>query len=232
MRRIWLSSAGIAAAIFGLWLASPALADPPTKSQINSSQNNLKQIVLAFHNYASAYPNMPNNVYHNSGKPMLSWRVLILPFVEEDKLYKEFKLDEPWDSENNKKLIARMPKIYAPIRVKAKEGETFYQGFVGKKAVFGPGKVIKLPQSFPDGTSNTALVFEAGEPTIWTKPDELVYDEDKPLPKLGGMFDGEFNVALADGSVMRCKKDADEGELRKLIMPNDGQPIDMKKIRK
>ncbi|HLW68523.1 MAG TPA: DUF1559 domain-containing protein [Gemmataceae bacterium] len=233
-----MSRYGFATAIAAIGLMvqssfiSAAKADPPTASQIRMSQNNLKQIVLSFHNYASAYPNMPNNVYDQSGKPLLSWRVLILPFLEEDKLYKEFKLDEPWDSENNKKLIARMPKVYAPIRVKAKEGETFYQGFVGDKTVFGPGKVIKLPASFPDGTSNTALVLEAGDPIIWTKPDTLTYDDKKPLPKLGGLFEGEFNVALADGFVMTCKKNADEGELRKLIMPADGQPIDMKKIRK
>jgi len=61
---------------------------------------------------------------------------------------------------------------------------------------------MKFPASFTDGTSNTALIFEAGEPITWTKPDELVYDEKKALPKLGGLFDGEFNVALADGSVL------------------------------
>jgi hypothetical protein len=233
MKRTVLAAALFAAGLcMASTLVSSARADPPTQAQIRMSQNNLKQIAISFHNYASAYPNMPNNVYDQSGKPLLSWRVLILPFLEEDKLYKEFKLDEPWDSDNNKKLIARMPKVYAPVRVKAKEGETFYQGFVGDKAVFGAGKIIKMPASFPDGTSNTALVFEAGDPINWTKPDELAYDEKKALPKLGGLFDGEFNVALADGSVMLCKKSADEGELRKLIMPADGQPIDMKKLRK
>ena len=123
-------------------------------------------------------------------------------------------------SDNNKKLIAQMPKVYAPIRVKAKEGETFYQVFTGKNALFG-GKAATLP-GITDGTSNTGMIFEAGEPVIWTKPADLAFDEEKPLPKLGGLFDGEFHVCLGDGSVTRIKKGADEKELKRLIMPADG----------
>jgi hypothetical protein len=224
-------------ALVAVVLSSPAQADdkpaPPTAGQIKASQDNLRQIVLGIINCADTYGGkMPNNVYDKDGKPMLSWRVLILPYIEETELYKEFKLDEPWDSPNNKKLIAKMPKSYAPIRVKAKPGETFYQAFVGEKAVFGPNKQIRFPASFTDGTSNTGLVFEAGEPIVWTKPDELAYDDAKPLPKLGGLFGGEFHVGMADGSILRCKKDADEKELRKLIKPNDGQMIDFKKLKK
>jgi hypothetical protein len=175
---------------------------------------------------------MPNNINDQNGKALLSWRVSILPFVEEDKLYKEFKLDEPWDSENNKKLIGRMPKLYVPIRVKAMEGETFYQVFTGNRAPFRANKPTFFPASFTDGTSNTGLVFEAGDPVNWTKPADLVYAPDKALPKLGGMFDGEFNVALADGSVIRCKKDADQQQLRHLITPDGGEIIDFDKLKK
>jgi hypothetical protein len=233
MKRIGFTAAVVAGLLAQPSFISRASADPPTAGQIRMSQNNLKQMALAIINYSDTYNGMmPNNVYDQKGKLLLSWRVLILPFIEQAELYKEFKLDEAWDSDHNKKLVARMPKVYAPIRVKAKEGETFYQGFVGEKAVFGPKNKMRFPASFLDGTSNTALIFEAGEPITWTKPDELNFDEKKALPKLGGMFDGEFNVAMADGSVLRCKKDADEGELRKLIMPADGQPIDMKKLRK
>ena len=216
--------------------AVPAAADdkklePPTRREIYASQNNLKQIALAFHNHHDAIGYMPNNTYTKDGKGLLSWRVLILPYIEQDQLYRQFKLDEAWDSENNKPLIAKMPKLYAPIRVKAKEGETFYRGFAGKGALFGPdsGKGLKL-SAIVDGTSNTAMVFEAGEATVWTKPDDLPFDVKKPLPKLGGLFDGMCNVALCDGSVRRIKKDADEKELKKLIGYNDGELNDFTKI--
>jgi hypothetical protein len=207
-------------------------APPVAQQDILRSQSKLKQIGLAFHTYESAYQFFPTDIRDKNGKALLSWRVAILPYIEEDKLFKEFKLDEPWDGEHNKKLIARMPKIYAPIRVKAKEGETFYHVFTGETALFGPRQKNPKIAFITDGTANTGLVFEAGEPVIWTRPVDMHFDEKKPVPKLGGLFEGECNVVLCDGSLMRLKKDADEIELKKLIIPHDGNVVDFNKLRK
>jgi hypothetical protein len=213
-------------------IASPG--DPPAQGEdgprapridIGLSQANLKRIGQAFHDFHDAALSFPIVLATADGKPLLSWRVVILPYVDEEDLYKQFKLNEPWDSEHNKKLIPKIPRVYAPIRVKAKEGETFYQVFTGEKAPFVPGKLIRIPQGFPDGTSNTGLVFEAGEPVIWTRPADMTFDEHKPVPKLGGMFGGECNVVLGDGSVARIKKGADEEQVKRLIMPNDGHVV-------
>ncbi len=110
------------------------------------SRNNLKQIALAMINFSDANGFMPPPaICGKDGKPLLSWRVAILPYIEQGNLYNQFKLDEPWDSPNNKPLLARMPKIYAPIRGKTKQPySTFYQVFVGPGAPFqvgipGPG---------------------------------------------------------------------------------------------
>jgi hypothetical protein len=235
-----MSNIALSAILANVFLASvlafPAInADdqaPITKKDLRTSSNNLKQIVLSFHNHNDAYGNLPTDILDKDGKPLLSWRVAILPFVEEQPLWKQFKMDEPWDSPNNKKLIEKMPKLYAPVRIKAKAGETFYQVFTGEKAPFGGKMKPSIPGSFPDGTSNTGMVFEAGDPVIWTKPADLAFDEKKALPKLGGLFDGEFHVGMADGSVKLLKKDADEKELKKLIMPGDGESIDFKKLQK
>src|SRR4051812_32634281 len=89
-------------------------AGPITDDQLNEAVNNIKQIALAWHNYEAANGHLPSNQVDKKGKALLSWRVQILPSLEEDALYKQFKLDEPWDSENNKKLIDQMPKLYAP----------------------------------------------------------------------------------------------------------------------
>lgn len=235
MSRTMLSASVLTlTALVGLLV--PAAADEklpePTRREILTSQNNLKQIALAFHNYASAMGHLPNNVYDKDGKALLSWRVLILPYIEEDRLYTQFKLDEAWDSETNKPLAAKLPKVYAPIRVKAKEGETFYRGFAGKGALFGPdsGKGLKF-SSITDGTSNTGMIFEAGEAVIWSKPDDMPFDPKKEI-KLGGLFEGMSNVAMCDGSVRRLKKDPDPKELRKLIGYADGEINDFSKLEK
>jgi hypothetical protein len=215
--------------------AAPVPKDAPlpevTPEHLKASQENLKQIVLAFHNYESAYAHFPLNVADKNGKELLSWRVLILPYIEQQELYQQFKLDEPWDSENNKKLVEKMPKLYAPIRVKAKAGETFYQVFYGENAVYGP-KLKPTIVGITDGTSNTALVVEAGTSVVWTRPTDVQFDEKKALPKLGGLFDGEFHVGMCDGSVIAIKKDFDEQQMKYLIMPADGNVIDFDKLKK
>ncbi|MBN9523059.1 DUF1559 domain-containing protein [bacterium] len=68
----------------------------------SAAENNLKQIGLALHNYESAYQYLPGNSYDKDGKALLSWRVHILPFLEQTALHQRFKLDEPWDGPNNK----------------------------------------------------------------------------------------------------------------------------------
>ena len=229
----WFAAAGL--------LVLPAIAAPvpkdegngelpaPTEKQLAVSQGKLKQILFAIYHYSSAHnDHLPNNAYSKASKPLLSWRVAILPYIEEEPLYKKFKLDEPWDSDTNKNLIAKLPKLYAPIRVKAKEGETFYRVFTGQ-GLFGLNAKYTIGD-IPDGSSNTGLVFEAGEPVIWTKPDDLEYDAKKPLPKLGGLFDGVCHVGVGDGSVYRLRKNPDEKLMRLLIQPDDGMALDLEAI--
>jgi len=207
------------------------------ESQRMHSSNNLKQIALAMMNFSDAMGSLPPaTIYSKDGKPLLSWRVAILPYIGASPLYQQFKLDEPWDSPHNKALLARMPKLYAPVRGPAKEPHsTYYQVFTGDLAPFrlkpdgsaplgarGP----RFPASFLDGTSNTFLVVEAAEAVPWTKPEDLTYDARKPVPKLGSEFSGGFLAAFADGSVRFIRKDIEEQTLRNLIMPADGNPID------
>jgi hypothetical protein len=196
---------------------------PITDVQLRDATNNLKQIALAWHNFEAVNGHFPSNQVDGTGKPLLSWRVQILPYIEEDRLYKQFKLNEPWDSEHNKKLIDQMPKLYTPIRGKAEAGKTFYQCFTGKNGLIKSGQVTRL-LSVTDGTSNTFLAVEAAKPVTWTKPDDLVFDG-KVVPDLGGMFNGRFHAAYCDGSVYRFRKGVDPKILGLLIDPNDGNVI-------
>lgn len=191
------------------------------------SANNLKQIALAMHNYHDAIGNFPPAaVCDKKGKPQLSWRVLILPYIEQDALYKEFKLNESWDSDHNKKLLAKMPKLYAmPGKSKPGDTDTYYRVFVGNGAGWDWVMGAKL-QNIADGTSNTLMVVTAAESVPWTKPDELEFDADKDMTKLIGMVvNGKAQVAMFDGSVRTLGKLPSKETLNALITKNGGEVI-------
>jgi prepilin-type processing-associated H-X9-DG protein len=178
--------------------------------------------------YNEGYGSLPSAaICDKDGNPLLSWRVSLLPFLAGGELYHEFKLDEAWDSPHNLQLLPRMPHVYAPFNGKQtpEPYTTYYQVFVGKGAAFETRKGLRLSQDFPDSTSNTFLIVEAGEPVPWTKPEDLPYAPDQPLPKLGGVFRDRFNVAWADGRVESLKKDLDGSLLRALITPNGGEEL-------
>jgi hypothetical protein len=189
------------------------------------SVNRLKQLALAMHNYHSVYGKFPAAaVFDKDGKPLLSWRVLLLPFVEEGKLFKEFHLDEPWDSEHNKKLLGRMPKVYNVDAAELKPGETSFLVFTGKGTVFEGATGISIPE-IVDGTSNTLMIVESARPVPWTKPEDLPYDEAKPLPKLG-LQATAFNGVFCDAKVHWFKAPVPENLLRAVITRNGHEPVD------
>ncbi len=206
--------------------------DPADEALLQvKSESNLKRIGLALHAYHDTYKHLPTPaIYSQDGKPLLSWRVAILPWLDEQPFYKEFKLDEPWDSPHNKKLLAKIPSVYAPVRGPSRvKGGTYYQAFVGTGAGFEPGKKLRLT-SFQDGTSNTLLVVEAGTPVPWTKPEDLPYVKDQALPRLGGQFRGHFMALFADGAVRFLSRNADEETLRRAITRDDGLVVELYKL--
>jgi beta-lactamase regulating signal transducer with metallopeptidase domain len=188
------------------------------------SANNLKQIVLAFHNHTDAYRVLPHSTIptNPSGKHPVSWRVKILPFIEQNKLYEAYNFEEPWDGPNNSKLLAKMPKIYQHPEAKPDATETNYAVLTGEATIFQPKKAGTFAE-VTDGTSNTIMVVETKASIPWTKPDDLVYDSSKPLPSMGGFSENGFQAALADGSVRFLSKSIKESVLRALITARGGE---------
>ena len=195
-------------------------------------QNNLKQMALAMHTYHDTYKQLPlPALYSKDGKPLLSWRVAILPFIEQNNLYNEFKLNEPWDSPHNQKLLAKMPGIYAPVNGKTKQPHaTYYQVFVGPGTPFEGDKKLRL-NNITDGTSNTVMIVEAAEAVPWTKPADLPFDaKKKELPKLGGQFPDGFFMALCDGSTLWVHRRYDARILRAMITRSGGEVVDVDRL--
>ncbi len=197
-------------------------------------QNNLKQIVLGLHSYNDAYNHLLVSGVGANGtplrnptdKPLLSWRVAVLPYIEQDTLYKQFKMNEPWDGPNNKKLIDKMPKVFAPATGPGKPGYTHLQMVVGPNAM---RPAIGTLISIADGTANTIAVAEAAEPVIWTKPDDIMLPaklaQGELKKKFGGQFPGGFHVAMWDGTVRFVKDTVSERTLALAVNPADGQRL-------
>jgi prepilin-type processing-associated H-X9-DG protein len=212
----------------------PAVRSAQMAARRVQSVNNLKQIALAFHNFESSNGQFPADIRSKDGKPLLSWRVQILPFLEQAELFNSFRLDEPWDSPHNKPLLERMPGTFAVPGSPAEPGMTFYRGFKGPGTIFEPNvpKGVRIA-TITDGTSNTIAVVEAKVAVPWTRPaEELPFDGDPKLKgmqalqsNLGGHFSGGFNAAFCDGSVRFIKTTVSLQVLRALITRNGGEVI-------
>lgn len=196
-----------------------------------TSQNNLKQIGIALHSYHDAMGAFPPAVVRDkNGKALYSWRVLILPYMEQDVIYKNWKKDEPWDSPHNKPLSDVVLKVYTlPGYPDGVSNRTPYRVFIGKGTGFEklkgqPSKGIRVAD-ITDGTSNTIAVVEAAETVPWAKPEELDFVLGKPLPPLGPPWRDGFNALLFDASVTFIPKTIKPQSLQAMITRNGGEIV-------
>jgi hypothetical protein len=180
--------------------------------------HNLKFIGWAMHNFTARNGGrLPAAAIRKGDKPLLSWRVAILPFLEEFALHERFHLDEPWDSPRNASLLEEMPRVYAPVTSKETTPyATYYQGLVGPGSLFDGQEGAKIADVI-DAVSPTLMVIEAAQPVPWTKPEDVPYGDAEPLPKLGGQFEDGFYVGFADGSVRFLSRTIAPETLRALI---------------
>ena len=208
-------------------LLLPAIQAAREAARRAQSTNNLKLIGLAMHNYHDAYRKFPARaILDEQGKPLLSWRVQILPYIEQQALYKQFKLDEPWDSQHNKKLIPLMPDIYRNPSSAAQPHKTTYLVPVGEGTMFEGTKATSL-KHIRDGTSKTIMAVETNDDraVIWTRPDDWQYDPQQPLSGLGEAHPGGFLALFADGHVQFLPKDISPDILKALLSPAGGEPV-------
>ena len=197
-----------------------------TRARMQNS-NNLKQLAIGIHNFHSVYNQFPVGespiIKYRDGQPLLSWRVHLLPFVEGDGLYKQFKLDQPWDSPDNLKLLEKIPKFYQNLDYTGLGSHTTVLAINGPGAVFNPSEKLHF-RNVTDGTSQTVLVINAGpdKAVPWTKPQDLTYQPDAIVQSLGDIND-PFMVMFADGAIYPVSKTVDERMLLRMFQRNDGK---------
>jgi hypothetical protein len=203
------------------------------------SENNLRQVALACLNFESVHGRFPSNMIDSNEKPLLSWRVAILPYLEAKELYDKFRHDEPWNSEHNIALAAEMPDVFSSPGFDNKL-KTLIQGLDATGTVFESGKKVTFGQ-MTDGSSNTILCVESGEKeaVIWTKPQDL--DQGTKLDDLfrfNGFVTKQVDestrmvvckksaIVRCDGSTGWIRSDAKQDDVENAIRMNDGQVVD------
>ena len=203
------------------------------QDQTKACRANLHRIGLALQAYHEKYDCLPPAyVLGADERRWHSWRVLLLPFLGEEQLYKEYRFDEPWDGPHNRMLRDRIPKVYAcPVR--GATGVTTYLAVVGRATVW-PEQYTARCKDVLDGTSSTISIIESTESDIdWLEPRDLTYAEaanlDRPAgvigPRSAGHYPDEFQTLFVDGAVRRIRSTITRGVYRSLLSIRSGWPL-------
>ena len=211
----------------------PAVQTMRAAARKTVDSNSIRQICISSHNYNDTYRQLPptNGQQQQTGNG-LSWRVHLLPFIDEQQLYDQFRMDEPWDSPHNLSLLPLMPRCYQSVSIQTplEEGYTLFQRPMGEFAFdLGNGRRRKL-QSILDGTSNTIMIVlvDPSESVPWTKPDDYHFDPNDPRRGLAVNARGEHLVGLADGSVRTIPQQVNDKTVAALMTADGGEVIDIR----
>ncbi len=202
---------------------------------MQSKIRRLQKISLVIHNYESAFkcfpPGRPSQAESERGK--LSWRVYLLPFLGEEQLYQQFRLNEPWDSSHNKPLLAKIPDVFRStpweflFANELPAGYTTWVAPVGNGTVFGQSEIVKF-ENITDGTSNTVWLVEVKpqHAVPWTAPQDYAFDPTNPVAGLNVSPNGKFVGGFADGSASQFQANMAAKNLLYLFQKSDGQIVE------
>jgi prepilin-type processing-associated H-X9-DG protein len=225
-------------------LLLPSVGAPREASRRMACLNHLHQIGLAMLNYAQVYNCFPPAyIADKDGKPMHSWRVLILPFMEEERLYKQYRFDEPWNGPHNRELAAQMPAVYRCPTHATTGSETSYAMIVGPHAI-SDGPTARKLSEITDGLSNTIMVAEAvGAHINWLEPRDLNTEKmtyrlnafnsnsERIASEISSDHIGVVNVLFGDGHAEAVSNDIEPKRLKALTTIDGGESVDPNDLR-
>jgi len=218
-------------------LAGLALAGGPVRQGRGSAamcMNNMKQISLAMMMYETDHGSFPPAyTVDEDGRPLHSWRVLILPYLDETGLYNQIALDEPWDSPNNRALADMMPAVYAcqATPTDAEMNQTSYAMIVGEKTISDGPNAVSSSDITDDMDTTIMIVEAAGCGLNWMEPVDLNADEisyqinDGSGNGIRSDHSGQVNVAFCDGSVQSLFIATDPEEIEAMSTRNGGETV-------
>lgn len=191
----------------------------------------LKCLGLAFHNYHDVYGSFPPAyLADEQGRPMHSWRALILPFVEQHELYDQYRFDEPWDGPNNSQLADRMPRTFHMPSEPPSSSRTNIVAIVGEPTAFPGARATRL-RDFRDGTEYTILLTEIADSDIlWLEPRDLCFEEmsfhvnDPTRPSISCSRRRGPYIVSADG-VVKTVRDVHPETLRGMATIDGGEEV-------
>jgi hypothetical protein len=212
----------------------PRISAARSTVQRFACSNNLKQLSIAFENYHATYHCFPPAyVADKDGRPMHSWRVLILPSVEESgllQLYRQYDFNEPWNGPHNRRLATQLPSIYRCLSDDRAGNETNYVVVLGSETAWRGSDAV-LAEQITDGPANTIMLVETSNVNInWLEPRDLTIEEAKrginsPVAPSISSNHGLVNVVLWDGSVHSFDETLPLGVLSALLTRSGGEPI-------
>ncbi|MFO0902464.1 MAG: DUF1559 domain-containing protein [Pirellulales bacterium] len=251
-----LTIVGVAAGVLLLMvlglaaLLIPAISSARQAARRVQSGNNMKMIGLAMHNYHDTYGNFP---LAGSDEPayglQMSWRVRLLPFVEQGSMFNQIDFNQPWNAGQNAQFNNSMPNVYQSPAAPPSNSNTVYVALVDSYRAPPPGgksngkpPAANDAQPSPifshdgratgmariiDGTSNTLLFVEADaeQAVPWMAPQDIVFDPQQPKRGIGKLHGKGFQVMMADGSVRFVANEVDDQVMRNLVHKNDGNPV-------
>jgi type II secretory pathway pseudopilin PulG len=223
-----LAVIGIIGILIGLLL--PAVSRVHAPAMRIRSQNNLKMQAIGILDYEAAHSRYPADVYEADGTPWQSWRIELLPFIEQTARYRQYRFDEPWGSIHNLAVSQPAPQVFIHPYQKSAD-DTHYRGFCGPGALFEPRPETCVPfgeSHVTDGISNTLALAECDVSVKWMAPSEIDSSPSATLPSFGNLYPKKarvFYVAMLDGSVRLVPAEYRETDLRGLITVAGGESV-------